>query len=529
MKFFALLLIFLSNICFSNICVELPAFETSEYSFNDDIEVRVDDDADIHANIFIPKKNLKKFPAIIFVNSWMLEEHEYFSQAKLLAKAGYIVFSYSTRGWGCSTGKVDVIGPRDIKDLSQVMDYLISTYPVDSKNIGMSGISYGGGMSLMAAALEPRIKTVAAMSAWGSLTDAVYEKNTARQFWATTLIATGAALGEIDTKLLGLFKSLFTHEQTEAAIAWAELRSPIKYIDKVNKANKPIYIANNFGDNLFQANNIIRYFNKLTTPKNLDLNQGTHASAELVGMPSASSFVFKRMRRWFDYWLKNIRSDFFRLNEVSMQIDLEKRREYHSANTIFKKRELKLYMHPRSSLFNGKLRQDEFEGENTDVIFSGKDTRAKSGVPILSAIIDGHFQVPVYSSMPWIQRANGVFYKSFKFKTGARIRGIPKLRLTTNSAGKHYHLMAYLYDRTPLGLTKLITHGAATSVHHDGGLERFEIDLVATAYDLPPGHSLVLALDTQDLLYAKPLGVIPYRTTIHFGNNFINELLVPIL
>ena len=529
MKLLILIFILSPAMSLANICVELPAIETSDYSFDDDIEIKVDDGIEIHANIFIPKLKKEKFPAIIFVNSWMLEEHEYFTQAKLLAKAGYIVFSYSTRGWGCSTGKVDVIGPRDIRDLSQVMDHLISTYPVDSKNIGMSGISYGGGMSLMAAALEPRIKTVAAMSAWGSLTDAVYEKNTARQFWASTLIATGAALGEIDTKLLGLFKSLFTHEQTEPAIEWADLRSPINYIDKVNKANKPIYIANNFGDNLFQANNIIRYFEKLKTPKILDLNQGTHASAELVGIPSSKSFVFKRMREWFDFWLKDIRSDSLRLNEVSMQIDLEKRREYHGANTILNQKKLKFYLHPRSSFSHGKMKYEVYEGDNTDVIFSGRDTRAKSGVPILSAIIDGHFQVPVYSSMPWIQRANGVYYRSVKFKSGAKIRGIPKLSLTTNSAGKHYHLMAYLYDRTPFGLTKLITHGAATSVHHDGELERFEIDLVATAYDLPPGHSLVLALDTQDLLYAKPLGVIPYRTTIHFSDKLTNEFLVPIL
>ena len=166
------------------------------------------DGVQIHGNLFSPKTDSSKLPLIIFVNSWVLEEHEYFAQAKKLAEKGYLVFSYSTRGWGCSGGKVDVIGPRDIADLETVLDWLEKETPVDVKNIGMSGISYGGGMSLMAAAKVDRIKTVAAMSAWGNLADAVYGNNTPRQFWSSVLISTGAIIGEVDFKLLKLFKAL---------------------------------------------------------------------------------------------------------------------------------------------------------------------------------------------------------------------------------------------------------------------------------------------------------------------------------
>ena len=157
------------------------------------------------------------------------------------------------------------------------------------------------------------------------------------------------------------------------------------------------------------------------------------------------------------------------------------------------------------------------------------DSRATSGIPLLSAIIDGHFRVPVFHSIPWIQRANGVYYRSEKVGKTLKIRGIPKLRVTTSSQGKHYQLVAYLYDRNRAGLSKLITHGTATSVHHDGQKETFEIDLVATAYDLKLGHSLVLALDTQDLLYARPLHLVPYKTTIHFSRLLENELVLPII
>lgn len=527
MRFLIISLLFISNLTQANVCVEIPNFETQNYTFQDDIDINVDDGVKIHGNLFKPKLS-GKLPLVIFVNSWVLEEHEYFKQAKLLAEKGYIVFSYSTRGWGCSGGKVDVIGPRDIQDLETVLDWLESNTAVDSKNIGMSGISYGGGMSLMAAAKVKRIKTVAAMSAWGSLTDAIYGKNTPRQFWASALIATGAIFGEVDFKLLSLFRSLITHENTGPAIAWAKERSPVEFIDEVNRRQVPIYISNNFGDNLFQPNNILDYFKKLKVPKILDLNQGTHASAEATGLIFGRNFSFNRMQSWFDFWLKGEQQNNLVFNQISMQTDLKHEREYQASENFYENRTIKFQLGHRGFFSHGSLNLDKSEKDNIDTVYSGLDTRATSGIPVLSAIIDGHFRVPVFNALPLIQRPNGIYYKSKKLKDGLKLRGIPKLKLTTSSSGKHYQLVAYLYDRGPLGLSKLITHGVSTSVDHDGKKEVFEIDLVATAYDLDPGHSLVLAIDTEDLLYARPLHLIPFETTIHFSKSDINEFELPL-
>ncbi len=528
MKYLFILSFFFSTLSFANICVKIPNFETEAYSFRDDIDIFASDGVEIHGNLFKPKK-AGKLPLIVFVNSWVLEEHEYFKQAKELASAGYLVFSYSTRGWGCSGGKIEAIGPRDIEDLETVLNWIENNTPVDSANIGMSGISYGGGMSLMAAAKVDRIKTVAAMSAWGSLTDAIYGANTPRQFWASSLIATGAVIGEVDTKLLKLFKALITHEGTGPAINWANERSPIEFIELVNRKQIPIYISNNFGDNLFQPNNILDYFQKLRVPKILDLNQGTHASAEISGLIYGDNFSFSRMQAWFDYWLKGEPQTGLKFNEISMQLDLKTKREYFSATNFFKAPELKLNLTPRGYISHGGLSTQVSSNEDIDTIYSGVDTRASSGIPVLSAMLDGHLRIPVFNTLPWIQRVNGIYYKSKRFKKGLKLRGIPKLRLTTSSEGKHYQLLAYLYDRSPLGVTRLITHGAATSVHHDGKKEVFDLDLVATAYDLDPGHSLVLAIDTEDLLYAKPLHLIPYETKIHFSQSHINELRLPVI
>ncbi|WP_231882960.1 alpha/beta hydrolase, partial [Oleiphilus sp. HI0132] len=100
-------------------------FPTSDaYTTNDDIIVEANDGVDLAANVFVPNDLSEPAPAIIFVNSWALNEYEYLTQAGELAEKGYIVFSYSTRGFGTSEGMINTAGPKDIDDFSRVIDYL---------------------------------------------------------------------------------------------------------------------------------------------------------------------------------------------------------------------------------------------------------------------------------------------------------------------------------------------------------------------------------------------------------------------
>ena len=54
------------------------------------------------------------FPAIILINSWALSKEQYLAQGLRLADDGYLVVSYSARGWGLSGGYVGVAGPSDV-------------------------------------------------------------------------------------------------------------------------------------------------------------------------------------------------------------------------------------------------------------------------------------------------------------------------------------------------------------------------------------------------------------------------------
>ena len=163
------------------------------FSYDEFISFNSADGTTIEGNLFLPSTNdpNAKFPAIVFINSWSLEEHEYIVQAAKFAKKGYIVLSYSTRGFGKSGGQINVAGPKDMQDLSAALDFLEANTAVDVNNIGAAGISYGAGISLLGLATESRIKTAVPMSGWANLVDSLYGGQSPRLVWGGGVAGSG--------------------------------------------------------------------------------------------------------------------------------------------------------------------------------------------------------------------------------------------------------------------------------------------------------------------------------------------------
>lgn len=523
--FFLVVLLF-STSAFANVCLDIKAPESDLYEFHPDVEVESFDGVIITGNLLVPTEPKEVYPTVIFVNSWVMDEHEYLKHAVELAKNGFQVLSYSTRGFGCSGGQIDVIGPKDVKDLHHIVDWLEAHTKVDRKNIGITGISYGGGMTLMALAKEERIKTGFAMSGWGSLTDALYGNRTPRMFWGSFLVGTGWLMGQLDPKIFEMFKNLIREENIEETLAWAEERSPINFIEEINKRQKPVYISNNFGDNLFQPNNVLNFYQKLTGPKILDLNQGSHATGELPGIFTASNYTFKKMHSWFNHWLKgDVKDKGLALNQINVQTKLEHKREKMPEVLGKDYKVKKLYLHPKDFI-SGKLSSEKFkDSSKTESYFSGRDTIATTGIPFLSAIIDGNFKLPVYAYIPFRSVIYGLNFVSSSFGEKLKIRGVPKLNLTIRSNTKDYQIISYLYDVGPFGFGKLITHGVYSG---NSETEKISFDMTAMAYDLPKGHKLALFFDTQDSLYGSKTKN-RYRVEIDFDQSSVQAIEIPVV
>ena len=147
-------------------------------------------------------------PVIVFISSWSLNDVEYIAQETQLATRGYVVVSYTPEGFLDSGGQIHVASPQDVADTSAVINWTLADTSADPNRIGVAGVSYGAGLSLLAAAHDPRIKAVAALSAWTDLTYSLYGNQTRHLLAGDLLGFLGQLTGRPDAQLLPKHKIL---------------------------------------------------------------------------------------------------------------------------------------------------------------------------------------------------------------------------------------------------------------------------------------------------------------------------------
>lgn len=527
---------FLPIISFAAGLLNEGVFPTSDaYTTDDNLTITAHDGVNIEANIFVPTNLTGPAPAVIFINSWGLNEYEYLEQAGDLAEKGYIVLSYSTRGFGESGGLIDTAGPNDMSDLSKVIDYLIANYPVDPSNIGTGGISYGSGISLIGAALDDRIKAVAAMSTWGSLPESLYGNQSPRLVWGALLNISSQLIGRPDPIINQHWQDI--KGQNLAAIpgviTWAEERSPINYVDQLNANGTAVYIGKAYGDNLFHPNTVLDMFGQLNGPKHLDLLPGTHATAELL--PSLAgigdNLIWENVYKWFDIHLKGETNALSSSKPLNMKVKFEGRYEQFDDYPITAASNEKFYLHPRSALDTGDLETYSYWnlfGGTDDTINAWAGTLFSTQIPLLSQLLE-QLEIPILADISAASDIRSIYYDSDRLSETMKIRGTPSVSLMVQPHYSKVQLVAYLYDMDFFGTGRLITHGVMTLPEAEWGKKvRLDFDLVSTAYDVPAGHKLVLAIDTKDPQYKSPTGV-DYYIDIEYLNKNQSTLTVPTL
>ncbi|WP_296984756.1 CocE/NonD family hydrolase [Thalassolituus sp. UBA1505] len=451
-------------------------------------------------------------------------------EAARFAEEGYVVLSYSTRGFGTSGGLIDTAGPLDMADLSNVIDYLIANFDVDPNAIGTAGISYGSGISLLGAAHDPRIRAVVAMSTWGSLTEALYGQETPRLIWGELLTLSSGLTGNPDPIIRDTWNKVLNREDMESVYAWTGIRSPLNYVNDINANGTAVYISQNWGDNLFQPNSVLDLFSQLTVEKHIDLQPGTHAGAEIGGLlGGGDTHVLNNVHRWFAEHLKGESGAMENQKPVNMKVKFTSGYQQYDAFPVPEAYEQTFYLQPRNLFSNGRLSDSPFQSwrAQDNSINSLFDTVATTQVPLLSQILE-QLDVPVLANMAHVARPHGIVFETSRQWSTMQIRGNAELSLMVQPKSDTLHLVAYLYDVNLFGTGKLITHKPIT-VHQTSAGDTIRVDfpLTTVAYDIPAGNKLALVIDSKDLLYAGPAGV---RTIdFEFSNSEQSTLTVPLL
>ncbi|MHA5054741.1 alpha/beta fold hydrolase [Streptomyces sp. SD15] len=454
------------------------------------VDISGDGGTVLKANVVTPAnaESTATYPLLVLPTSWGTPQVEYLAQAQKLADSGYVVVTYNVRGFWQSGGEIEVAGPPDIADASKVIDWALANTPADARKVGMAGVSYGAGISLLAAAHDKRIKAVAALSGWADLIESIYSGRTQHSQAAALLGGAGYLTGRPSAELQQTLDDFFSSNLAKEPemIAWGKKRSPETYVDQINDNGAAVFMANAWGDSLFPPNQYAKFYEELTGPKRLEFRPGDHATAEATGLLGLPNDVWTDTGRWFDHYLKGMDNGIDR--EQPVQLKSRSTGGYEG--------------YPDWKSVGATTKKIALAGTTT--IHANVDSGADGGIIFLSNILDQLAQLPPVASIPLLPRHWAAVWQSQKYTSAQQVRGTAKLHTTVTATKGSGTLVAYLYDVGPLGLGKLVSNAPYTFHGQTPGKPfGLDLELYATAYDVPAGHRLALVVDTVDPLYIE--------------------------
>jgi ABC-2 type transport system ATP-binding protein len=196
-----------------------------------------------------------------------------------LRKAGFNVLTWDARGFGNSGGTVTVDSPdAEGRDVSALIDWLAQQPEAlldkaGDPRVGMTGVSYAGGIELVAAARDKRIDAIAPIIAWHSLETSLYKEQTVKGGWASALVTLGipTSKNRLDPHITSAFTSgVTTGKLSDDDHAWFVSRGPG---DLVKQLTIPTFLVEGTADTLFTLKEAIT---------NYELLDANHVPAKLL-------------------------------------------------------------------------------------------------------------------------------------------------------------------------------------------------------------------------------------------------------
>jgi ABC-2 type transport system ATP-binding protein len=166
----------------------------------------------IDTSLYLPSKS--PAPAIMIAHGFGGSKDSVASDAQYFASKGYVVLTWTARGFGKSTGQIAMNAiDAEVGDTRALITYLSqSKYVTQDKSgdprVGIMGSSYGGANALMSASQDRRIDAVIADITWSDLENDLFPQSVAgssesgpfKKVWAGTFFSAvslqSAYLGE---------------------------------------------------------------------------------------------------------------------------------------------------------------------------------------------------------------------------------------------------------------------------------------------------------------------------------------------
>lgn len=309
------------------------------------VQVRSIDTAEavsIDTSLYLPKQ--VPAPAIMIAHGFGGSKDSVASDAQFFADKGFVVLTWTARGFGKSTGQISMNAPiAEVADTRKLISYLARNKNVvqdasGDPRVAIMGSSYGGANALMTASFDKRIDAVVSDITWSNLQNDLFPQNAAevkeagpfKKVWAATFFTAvslqNAYLGEC-----GTFTDIWCSAYTNAALngkpndADSQLLASVSPINYVKSISAPTLLSQGQADSLFPLNesfNTAKAINK-ANPQ-LPLSMIWHAGGHDGGFDQAQ-YLRDQYLRWFEKHLLKKAIDFpaFQFTRTNGSISLQ--------------------------------------------------------------------------------------------------------------------------------------------------------------------------------------------------------------
>ncbi|OOC55210.1 MULTISPECIES: CocE/NonD family hydrolase [Nocardiopsis] len=465
------------------------------------------DGTELRAKVITPTGVEGPHPLLVMPSAWGTPHLLYVGAAARLAhESGYQVVAYTSRGFWDSGGEIEVAGPEDRADASAVIDWALENTDADPDRIGMAGISYGGGISLLTAAEDDRVRAVASLSGWADLAASLYPGETVDTQSAELLLLAGHLTGDPGEALTEVGTE-YRRGNIQPALDIAPDRSAATKVDAINANGTAVMMAHAWNDGIFPVGHITDFYEELEVPKRLMLSPGDHATQELFGAAGLPNEVWEALGDWFDHHLRGQDNETDTGGPVHVKPNNGRGDWTSHADwpSVTGDAERYYLAEPSTDWFrwrsSGAMEAEPSTGWSHG-FRTGIGTSAESGTVMVSGALQQFFDIPTGVLLPTVDRYRAAVWTGPAYPDGVRVAGTPEVTLTLTPTAKDQSVYVYLYAVDGDGTGSLLSHAPRTLRDAvPGEPVTVDAELAPVVWDVPAGHRLAVVVDSRDARY----------------------------
>ncbi|MGW1227670.1 alpha/beta fold hydrolase [Streptomyces sp. NPDC002530] len=448
-------------------------------------------------------------PAVLIGHGFGGSKEETRAQAERLAADGYAVLTWSARGFGKSGGEIGLNAPdREVRDVSRLIDWLAGRPEVlldgaGDPRVGVTGASYGGAVSLLAAGYDRRVDAIAPAITYWNLADALFPDGVFKKLWAGIFVTSGGGCEKFEKRLCAMYERVaVTGKPDAAARDLLAARSPSAVADRIKV---PALIVQGQTDSLFplgQADAMARAIRANGAPVAVDWIAGGHDG----GDPETDR-VQRRVGAWFDRYLKKDEAastgPAFRVTRTGGIDSTDGAVQTRGASGD-------TYPGLRSGPHAVELRGRTQQFHNP----AGANPPAISAVPGLGGGLAQLSTLGVGLSLDF--PGQYARFDSAPLPASLRVTGAPTVRVTVTAEQGDAVLFGKVYDVSPDGKQRRLPAQLVAPYRITPAQQGKPVELTLPAVDhaFDAGHRLRLVLAATDLGYASPAAPAAYTASL---------------